>query len=243
MVMNMKIISRIGISSGSVLLAVLFSLHAQGFQFVGNAFDPNTGELIYKEHHKVSLNQNQEYLKAQVIYKDKQGEVFAQKQLDFSDALLVPKVSFTDTRSQVTLNIQRQQDVVMIQYQDQRDSLKADVRYQQKMVVDAGFDQLLLENWDKVLSGETLKFDFLAPTRGQLIGFSLIPTIQTDSIIQFDLEPSNFLISLLVDPIKLTYDKRNRRILRYEGLTNIEDISQDGEYFVAKIEYEYAGDQ
>lgn len=216
-------------------------LHA--FQFVGKAFDSNTGELIYQEHHEVSLNQNQEYERTHVVYKDKKGNVFAQKQLDFSGELLVPQVSFTDTRSQVMLNIERQKDVVSVRYQDQRESLKADIRYHQRMVVDAGFDQLLLENWEAVLNGDTLKFDFLAPTRGQLIGFSLIPTKQTETIIQFDLEPSNFLISLLVDPIKLTYDKQNRRIIRYEGLTNIEDINQDGEYYVANIEYEYTQSQ
>ncbi|NVK37765.1 MAG: hypothetical protein HWE18_07560 [Gammaproteobacteria bacterium] len=221
------------------VLVLSLSCKADSFQFIGKAFDLNSGALLYQEHHRVTLNQYNQYEQTQVTYTDKKGNVFATKQLDFSDALLVPRVRFVDTRSDVTLKIEHEDRDIKVVYQDSRDSLKANIKYRQKMVVDAGFDQLLLEQWEQVLNGNTIEFEFLAPTRGELIDFSLIPIAQTDKDIEFDLQPSNFLIRLLVDPIKLTYDKKHKRILRYEGLTNIEDESKDGDYFVAKIEYEY----
>lgn len=215
------------------------SFNVNGVQFTGKAFDMSSGKLLYQEHHKVTLGKENQYQETQVLYTDATGAEFARKQLDFSHALLVPSVYFVDTRSDVTLKIEHDDQNIKVVYQDSRDSLKANIRYRQKMVVDAGFDQLLLEQWEQVLNGNTIEFEFLAPTRGELIDFSLIPIAQTDKDIEFDLQPSNFLIRLLVDPIKLTYDKKHKRILRYEGLTNIEDVSKDGDYFVAKIEYEY----
>jgi hypothetical protein len=101
---------------------------------------------------------------------------------------------------------------------------------------------MLLQYWDVLIDKQTLEFEFLAPTRAQLISFSLASVFQDDAIIELSLAPSNFFLRLLVDPIKLTYDKVTKRILIYEGLTNIEKTKQGeatGEYYIARIEYRY----
>ena len=88
--------------------------------------------------------------------------------------------------------------------------------------------------------------DFLALTRAQYIGFELKPIesekAEKKGLMILSLQPSNFLIRLVMDPIILSYDLETMRLLRFEGLTNIERVNKGkglGENYIARIEYSY----
>ncbi|NVK44619.1 MAG: hypothetical protein HWE39_25605, partial [Oceanospirillaceae bacterium] len=98
------------------------SFNVNGVQFTGKAFDMSSGKLLYQEHHKVTLGKENQYQETQVLYTDATGAEFARKQLDFSHALLVPSVYFVDTRSDVTLKIEHDDQNIKVVYQDSRDS-------------------------------------------------------------------------------------------------------------------------
>lgn len=210
--------------------------------FEGTAYDINTKDVLYKEQHTITLNERDQYKATAVTYLDSSGEVFAKKTLDFSHDLMSPLVDFEDTRVGISVKVSKEDNGLSVRYKSASDSASGIVKRVPMMVVDAGFDQMLLQYWDVLLNNERLEFEFLAPTRAQLISFSLTPTFQNDAIIGFSLAPSNFFLRLLVDPIKLTYDKLTKRILIYEGLTNIEKTKQGkatGDYYIARIEYHY----
>jgi hypothetical protein len=215
---------------------------ASSFSFVGVAHDVKSNQILYQESHSVVLNDERAYKTSSVQYTDEAGQIFANKSLDFTDSLLAPDVYFNDTRVGTSVKVDSKKSALTVNYQSASDRAEAVIKTAPMMVVDAGFDQMLLKYWDKVLNQQSLDFEFLAPTRAEFISFTLTPISQNKETIRFRLAPSNFVLRLLVDPIMLTYDKSTKRILIYEGLTNIEEVKQGkptGDYYVARIEYEY----
>ena len=216
--------------------------NANSFSFIGVAYDVESNSVLYKELHTVILNAQQEYEKTLVEYTDVEGNIFAKKRLYFNHNLMAPDVYFVDNRASTLVEVETKTDTLIVNYEGRLDDASARIKAVSMMVVDAGFDQMLIQYWDKLLNNQPLDFEFLAPTRAELISFSLTPVYQDNQIIKFELAPSNFILSLLFDAIKLTYDKFSKRILVYEGLTNIEEFKpgkQTGDYYVARIEYRY----
>ena len=212
------------------------------FAFEGRAYDLDTNGFLYKENHRVKLDERNQYATSSVIYSDMNDEVFAKKTLDFSGDLMAPTVDFDDTRVGTTVDVIKNNGALDVRYKSASDEASALIKSVDMMVVDAGFDQMMIKYWGVLLKGEELEFEFLAPTRAQLISFNLKPINQDEKIIKLELSPSNFILGLLFDPIKLTYDKSTKRILMYEGLTNIEKVENGkgtGDYHVARIEYSY----
>ena len=91
-------------------------------------------------------------------------------------------------------------------------------------MVDAGFDNLVRRHWNKVISGESVKFRFLAPTRGTDYAFILEPAqntdVKADHVVQ--IRPDSLVLNFLVDPIVLGYDDRGA-LTAYSGLTNVRE--------------------
>lgn len=212
------------------------------FSFEGRAFDLDTNLFLYKENHSVKLDENHQYSQSSVIYSDVNDQVFAKKTLDFSGNLMTPMVDFDDTRVGTTVDVTKTDGALDVRYKSVSDEASALIKAVDMMVVDAGFDQMMIQYWDLLLNNKELEFEFLAPTRAQLISFNLKPVNQSEKTIELELAPSNFILGLLFDPIKLTYDKSTKRIMIYQGLTNIEKVKDGkgtGDYYVARIEYSY----
>lgn len=226
-----------------VILVCYFSdVLADSVSFTGTAYHLTKGNLIYTEHHQVGITEHDEYRDAKVIYKNNQGNLIASKTLIFDERKTLPDFEFKDTRTGTKIKVKKSDTDFRVDYEAADEQLSNVIAIKDNMVVDAGFDQLLLQKWPQLLAGKTVEFEFLAPTRGELIGFQLIPTKQDKDHIHFVLQPQAWLIRLLVDDIKLTYQKSTKRIIRYEGLTNIEEFVNEqatGGYYEARIEYSY----
>lgn len=230
---------------GTLLLMALNAFADSSLSFEGRAVDPETSKLLYVEHHQVSLNAEGAYVSALVTYSYPDGEVFAEKTLDYTKNLLAPDMFFYDKRSgektQVSLNTDDAYLQVSIEANQKRKASR--VKLDNSMiVVDAGFDRLIESRWSSLRKEKELKFSFLAITRAQLINFEAVEEKVSDSSVTMALNPRNFFINLLVEPIILVYNINNQHLLSFEGLTNIE-IFKDGkrteENFVARIDYRY----
>jgi hypothetical protein len=111
------------------------------------------------------------------------------------------------------------------------------VSFDERLVVDAGFDHLVRANWEKVTRGESVEFRFLGPTRGEHYGFVLEPTSndQLNSDVVLRIRPTGLVLRFLVDPIVLGYNN-DGALTEYLGLTNIRENANAN--FTAHIRYE-----
>ncbi len=183
---------------------------------IGQAFSPESGELLYSEHHFCN-NSNQQ---CEVLYLDTLGEVFARKELDYSLSEKSPGLRLRDFRTDVDLQLEPSGDP--------------------ELVVDAGFDNYVRLRWDELLEGDDVRFPFLVAGREEPLKMRAGPGRQAECDprrVCLQIELDSWFLGMLVDPFELTYDRGSRRLLRFTGVSNLKD--EEGQSQQVDIHYRY----
>lgn len=183
----------------------------------GEAFDRESGTLLYRELHDCASDLRH----CTVRYKDTEGELIALKQLDYGRDMTAPSLVMTDYRRDREIRIPFTEESGLF-------------------VVDAGFDNFVRAQWDTLADGQPVTFRF----RG--VGFDSPVSMKIGVDDGRDCNPENlclavnidsWLLSSFIDPIRLSYTRNDRRLLRYSGISNLRDES--GEALYVDIHYVY----
>lgn len=204
---------------------------------VGQAFDVKTNDLLYTEYHKLSKDENERQIR-KVEYYDASNQLIASKTNQASDNPLMPRFKLEDYRNEYTeeaLLKNGQWYLEKKDYEERSYQLLPTPRYQP--VIDIGFHDLILKEWDALLAGETIRFSFAAAARMSWVNFRLVPTKVTDDQLVMEIRLNSRWLAWLVKPIELTYDRQYKRLSTYRGLTNIQDSDSHG--IRAQILYSY----
>lgn len=210
-------------------------------QVVGEATGLESGESIYKEVHCGIPNE----MATDVFYQSSEGALIAHKMLNYQSGNTTP--SFLQTNS---MNLEKVKVIfdqkTLVMSMTARDGQDNSRQYQvaalgkTPIVIDAGFDVFIRENWQALVSGKAKYFQFPLVSRSRLISLRIKQSVcqyETSTDQCFALEPSNWLFRMLASPIELGYDKDLIRLNRYRGLSNINDANGDG--LVVDIQYQY----
>ncbi len=184
---------------------------------IGEARDPDSGELIYLEQYYCS----DDSLRCSVFYLRPNEELIASKELDYEPSKKAPVLTFRDYRSD-------REEII--------DRAETDA------VVDAGFDNFVRLQWQDLAEGEEVKFPFRMVGRDDPIKMraSREQACENDKLcLQIRLD--SWLLGNLIDPIELTYDRDSQRLLRFEGISNLKN--DRGRSQKVEIEYRYPGEE
>lgn len=225
------------------LLSPALSYSADNFYelVVGKAAGLQSGDSIYKEVHCGAKNE----FPSDVYYRSIDGGLIAHKTLDYQSGRSTPSFTQTYAVNQEKVNVQFDQET-LVMAMTARDGTESDRQYRVSaldktpIVIDAGFDVFIRDNWKKLVSGETKVFQFPLVSRFQLISLQVKKSVcqyETKTDQCFALEPANWLFRMLALPIELGYDSTLMRLNRYRGLSNINDANGDG--LVVDIKYQY----
>ena len=221
------------------LFCLLLTSHlsANTLTFEGAAYKPGTDKLLYLETHTLELN-NDRPISGTVEYRLPSGEVIARKTNQYLDNPALTNFELQDVRNEY----QEQAELTdkgwrLSQTENGKTSSKRVGKPDYQPVVDAGFDEFVRANWDRLIDGDTVKFSFAVPARQEWIDFRLIPDTITDTELSVEMKLKSRMLAWLLDPIRLTYDRSSKRLTRYQGLTNIQD--PQGEGIHADIIYTY----
>ena len=212
---------------------------------VGEAYHLKTDALLYCEMHYQldSGHRRVDYY---------QGEkLIARKLLGKTTLLSQPSTRQYDLRSgeERFAGANAQSNEMMITYRKKKDAkLKQKiVKLNDEIVVDAGFTEHIRTNWDVLLAGDTLAFDFASPVHKRLVGLRVVrkPLSYCDHNQSFDKKAdhcfsvaiNNSLLRVLVGDLKVVYGS-NKLIKRFEGTVNLNDTK--GKTMKAGIRYRYA---
>ncbi|MCW8194248.1 hypothetical protein F6455_05585 [Proteobacteria bacterium 005FR1] len=237
-------VSYLLVISGTLLTGLIAppaaAINTAEADIVGEARDRNLGELLYHELHYFS----DEGLDHQVIYRTPDGEVLAEKKLDYTRSDVQPQLNQQNFACGESIGVSYAEDALKVSYRpDEQEAVEtAQVERDSELVIDAGFDNLVRRNWQQVTAGDPLTFDYLVPSRFTSYTFRLKNVDCSESAEQgwqcFVIEPASWWLRMLVDPISLTYESSSRRLVEFNGLGNI--ASADCKYPRVKIRYEYA---
>ena len=199
----------------------------------GEAFDLNNQTLRYREYHYYS----DDNLSHKVLYRDADDTLMVEKNIDYSSGFTTPEYTLLIGPEKKRASVQWQNNELKLQ---DVEGATVMIQASRPLVIDAGFDHYVRENWLQLTAGKTLKFNFPLVNRSTLAKLRIKKSscsYKSDTDVCFTLEVSNWLLRILLDPIELGYSPESKALLRYRGLSNIED--EQGRGMVVDIHYNY----
>lgn len=236
-----KPLSIAGALSSLLLIAVINNVQAEIRERVGYAYDKQTGEFLYSETHR-EVMKNGRLVSNTIAYRDLDGELFAEKYIDFQKSLVMPDFHLVNSENGHVEGARGGVDQLKVHFRQLSDSsvLEAFVETPANGIVDAGFDHFIEQNWTLLVNGELLEREFLIPSQLEFYTFRIGRT-QTErpNEVAFKLGIKSILLQIFVPPVLVYYDEQTRSLLRYEGISNLRN--SDGENFDVRIEFRVPG--
>jgi len=216
---------------------------------IGTAWSTDKEDILYREIH-FAENPTHERT-TRVEYRTPGETVFAEKQIDYSVSSTAPAISQIDYRNEARIITRYPVDesgtVIELEVRPHdSDEIRSEMfDYEEGLIVDAGFDPFVRDNWDRLADGRRITTDFLVPARMETVSISIRKTdngecnFPSENMYCFVIRPAGLLrvVGWFVDPIRIAYDIDSRRLLMFEGLSNLRDDA--GEPRNALIHFEY----
>jgi hypothetical protein len=216
---------------------------------IGTAWSQDKSTILYQEYH---FAENPELdLPTRVQYRNPDGSLIAEKSMDYSISMTAPAITQIDYRNSSRVNTDflpaepSPQIRVGFQAHDSSQYREQTVSYRDAMVIDAGFDPFVRENWERITSGRPLSAHFLVPSRFDTVRVNLTQTNSrnctgVDVDVQcFVIRPAGMLrvVGFLIDPIYIGYEQNSQRLMMFNGLSNLRDDAGDPRNVLITYEY------
>lgn len=215
------------------------------YQYFGRAYDLSTGKFIYTDNHKEYYAQGK-HIYSDIEYKDTEGKVFGKKKIIFDPTPEIPTFKTEDFRDGYVEGADVKGKSVRLFAKRKAEDPLQEKTYTPRSpaVMDGGFDYFVRNNWDRLASGEKMVFYFLAPIQLDDYRFAVEKTKDGEwkgrQALYLKLGIDNIVLKQIVKPFFLVYDVKTKRILQFEGLSNIND--ENGKSLKVKITYDYPKD-
>ncbi len=193
--------------------------------YAGVAYD-GKGQVVYREEHW--LYETQGVPTRLVLYRCPSGEPFARKLVKAAPQNQAPDFDLIDARDGYREGVTTRDGhrEVYVQMKAGAAVKSASLPAQPDAAIDAGFDAYVRAHWAALAGGQRLRVPFLVP--GRLGYLNLTLSGATRSTV--DGQPATQLrmsldawFGFIAPSIDLTYGTQDRRLRRFEGLSNIHD--------------------
>lgn len=212
--------------------------------YVGKAVELNGTLALYAEEHEEFYADGRR-IRLNTVFRDQANEVIATRVVDFSQNSFLPDFQLEDKRTGYVEGSEMVNGGVRLFVRRNKRELFEEkiISVEDPTVIDAGFNNFIQARWDSLMTGRKLYVNFGVPSRLDSYGFRVYKEGEStvngrrSVIVKCDID--NFIIRLFLDPIILTYDAETKRLVTYEGISNISN--QKGENYFVKITYQPYG--
>lgn len=222
-----------------VSTALAQTVDASWLDVVGTARELGGVATLYEEHHTVDPATQQRI----VSYRHNGGE-FARKTVDYRPSVIAPAFEQHDARRGEFVGARYRDGAVELGY---RDSSKQPITWKplsaskRPLVIDAGFDNFVRQHWQQLRAGDKVDFDFAVPSRGMAAHLVIerehhkhCDAKDQSSGLCLRVYAASYLVRIFFSPLHLLYGD-NQQLLRFMGLSNINDTNGDGQ--LVRIDY------
>lgn len=204
----------------------------------GVARNPRSAAELFREQHWIRSAGDQA-IERLVLYRCPDGTAFGRKRIDYRNSAMAPEFFFEDLRSGYREGL-RQGDQTTVFFRPDGKSAERSARLAStRVVADAGFDEFIRLHWSRLLAGDSVPLEFAVPSRLRSFSFSVSRTGETtlanEKAWVFRLKLDGWM-GWLVPSIDVSYAQRSRRLLRFEGLSNLRDDAGD-QPLIARIDF------
>jgi hypothetical protein len=194
-------------------------------RFEGVARSATDGRVLYRELHFVR-RADARVVQRTVFYTCEDGRPFARKDLNYADPL-IPDLDITDARAGTRTTVTRDGgEHVITSTASGKTPRVHRFRSEKDLVVDAGFNELLLRKWDALVAGQEVAFRIV------LLGSGSIHTLKARRIgrtLVAGEDREHFqvalggLLGLIAPAIDVWYASSGHGLRLYEGVSNLRD--------------------
>ena len=214
-----------------------FGVEANGETFVGKALN-SKGILEYVEYHTVKYR-NGKVSESQTIYYDADNRKIADLISEYSFGPQFGSYDFRDIRANYEDGVKVSADRL---YLFRKKSPEDDVegKYlprENNQIVGQGFHQFIVNNLEPIAQGEIFQVRLILPSRLDQFDFRIRKRKMEGDTLYIRLEIDNWFLRLFAPHVDVEYDLKTRHLLRYEGISNLEDTS--GKHKKVTVTYAY----
>lgn len=223
-------------------------LKSSEISYVGEAYllgsSNSSNTLLYREEHRLLLQAGKP-VRRQVNYYSAEGELIASKKNWYRSSPTQPDFILTDFRTDYreeakSTETSNTNTLTLILTENQETEQTQLTEFDYELVIDAGFDDFIRQHWDALQAGKTIPFSFASVARQTSVNFEVEaqnPEQSNATNLKLEMTLRSSLLSWLMSPIKLEYDRNTQSLMRYRGLSNIQDNNGDGQE--VDIRYHY----
>jgi len=214
-----------------------FGAEAKSETFAGKAVN-SKGTLEYVEYHTVTFR-NGKVSESQTIYYDADNNKIGELISEYSFGPQFGSYDFRDIRAQYQDGAKVALDRIWL-FRKQSPEDDIEEKYLAKendQIVGQGFHQFIVHNLEQIAQGEVFRIRLVLPSRLDQYEFRIRKRKINGDTLYIRLEIDNWLLRLFAPHIDAEYDLKTRRLLRYEGTSNLEDTS--GKHKKVTITYAY----
>lgn len=223
-----------------LLLVTMAPSHAETRYRYSSAYANGTDRVLYTEEH-TEIFENDKIVEGQVIYRDSSGNVFAEKHLDYRTHRYLPEFRLDNRppgHQEITVHNDGYYEIIYRNAASNED-MKERLLPRDGTVADAGFDRFIIDHWQEIIDGETLRAGFLVPSMQKFIDFRIyqqaLPGADPEDTRVIVVEPDSFLVRLLADRILLEYEYDQPVLKTFTGISNLRDDL--GKNYQVRIEF------
>ena len=191
----------------------------------GIARNPGTANEMYREQHWIRVQAGKP-VERLVLYRCPDGTAFARKRVDYRGSAISPAFAFEDRRSGHREGLRRNTQPTLFFHAPGQRGEKLAAMAKDGFVADAGFDEFIRRQWTGLVAGRALPLEFALPSRLRSLPFSV--RRQGEAVVAgekawvFRLKLDGWL-GLVAPSIDVSYGQASRRLLRFQGLSNLRD--------------------
>lgn len=204
----------------------------------GVARNPSTSAVMYREQHW-TRSQADKLVERLVLYRCPDGTAFARKRVDYRGSAISPSFAFEDRRSGHREGLRRSARPTLFFQAPGQSGERLAAMKSDSFVADAGFDEFVRRQWSGLVAGRSLPLDFALPSRLRSLPFSVRrhgqAVIAGEKAWVFRLKLDGWL-GLVAPSIDVSYGQASRRLLRFQGLSNLRDDAGKDQ-LVARIDF------
>ncbi|MEO5979918.1 MAG: hypothetical protein ABIS36_24385 [Chryseolinea sp.] len=222
----------------SSLIAFAFAAASNVNSYNGYAYEK--GKKIYTESFTEKFVDGKQ-TEMVTLYYSNDKKLIAKRTLDYTRSLFTPDFITEDLRTGFMEGAEMKGKKVRLFFRKDKDSKLEEktLEIPQPMIVDGGFNQYIKSNWDKLKDGKMLTFYFTVSNKLDYFKLRASKVRLTDKEMSVRIEPDRSVIRWISSPIVVKYDVETRRIVSYEGKSNIQD--ENGSNPVIRLEYPKKG--
>lgn len=191
----------------------------------GVARQPGAGAELYREQHWIRRDGDTP-VERLVLYRCPDGTAFARKLIDYRASTTAPAFALEDRRSGYREGLRRGAQPILFHRPGAASAERSAALPGARLVADAGFDEFVRQNWLALSAGQALPLLFAVPSRLRSLQFRVSrsgeTTIRGEKAWTFLLKLDG-LLGWVAPSISVSYGQATRRLLRFEGISNLRD--------------------